>query len=177
MAENWRPDSQDENDPVNGSSARPFLFFCSTLHGRAMETITLLIWHLGRLAQPVAWKQLWLWPTISEEVKQKGFPGGSVGEESTCNAGDARDTGSRDTTSKRSTQAFSENLWANEWGPTMCNPGNSASWVRKIAWRKAWQPSPVFLPGEPHRQGILAGCHPCGHRVSDTTEKALTQSE
>ena len=22
-------------------------------------------------------------------------------------------------------------------------------WLRKIAWRKAWQPTPVFLPGEP----------------------------
>ena len=22
------------------------------------------------------------------------------------------------------------------------------SWVRKIPWRRAWQPTPVFLPGE-----------------------------
>ena len=26
------------------------------------------------------------------------------------------------------------------------------SWVRKIRWRRALQPSPVFLPGESHRQ-------------------------
>ena len=25
-------------------------------------------------------------------------------------------------------------------------------WVRKIPWRRAWQPSPVFLPGESHGQ-------------------------
>ena len=25
-------------------------------------------------------------------------------------------------------------------------------WVRKIPWRRAWQPTPVFLPGECHRQ-------------------------
>ena len=24
------------------------------------------------------------------------------------------------------------------------------SWVRKIRWRKAWQPAPVFLPGQSH---------------------------
>ena len=26
------------------------------------------------------------------------------------------------------------------------------SWVRRIPWRKAWQPTPVFLPGESHGQ-------------------------
>jgi len=24
------------------------------------------------------------------------------------------------------------------------------SWVRKMLWRKAWQPTPVFLSGESH---------------------------
>ena len=27
----------------------------------------------------------------------------------------------------------------------------------KISWRRAWQPTPVFLPGEPHGQKSLAG--------------------
>ena len=30
------------------------------------------------------------------------------------------------------------------------------AWVRKILWRKAWQPTPVFLPGETHGQGSLS---------------------
>ena len=30
-------------------------------------------------------------------------------------------------------------------------------WVGKIPWRRAWQPNPVFLPGESHRQRSLAG--------------------
>ena len=30
-------------------------------------------------------------------------------------------------------------------------------WVRKIAWRRKWQPTPVFLPGESHGQMSLAG--------------------
>ena len=43
-------------------------------------------------------------------------------------------------------------------------------WVRKIPWRRAWQPTPVFLPGESHGQRSLAGYSTWGHRESDTTE-------
>ena len=43
-------------------------------------------------------------------------------------------------------------------------------WVRKIPWRRAWPPSPVFLPGESHGQRNLAGYGPCGCTESDTTE-------
>jgi len=32
-----------------------------------------------------------------------------------------------------------------------CSAGDPGSiWVRKISGRRAWQPTPVFLPGEPH---------------------------
>ena len=30
-------------------------------------------------------------------------------------------------------------------------------WVDKIPWRRAWQHTPVFLPGESHEQRSLAG--------------------
>ena len=30
-------------------------------------------------------------------------------------------------------------------------------WVGKIPWRRPWQPTPVFLPGESHGQRSLAG--------------------
>ena len=33
----------------------------------------------------------------------------------------------------------------------------SNPWVRKIPWRRAWQPTPVFLPGESHGQKSLVG--------------------
>jgi len=33
-------------------------------------------------------------------------------------------------------------------------------WVGKIPWRKKWQPTPVFLPGESHGQRSLVGCSP-----------------
>ena len=40
-------------------------------------------------------------------------------------------------------------------------------WVRKIPWRRKWQPTPVFLPGKSHGQKSLAGCSPwCHKRVS-----------
>ena len=37
-------------------------------------------------------------------------------------------------------------------------------WVRKIPWRRKWQPTPVFLPGESHGQGSLVGYSPQGHK-------------
>ena len=33
-------------------------------------------------------------------------------------------------------------------------------WVRKIPWRRVWQPTPVLLPGESHGQRRLAGYSP-----------------
>ncbi|KAB0347365.1 hypothetical protein FD754_012222 [Muntiacus muntjak] len=44
------------------------------------------------------------------------------------------------------------------------------SWVGKIPWRRAWQPTPVFLPGESHGQRSLEGCSPWGLKELDTTE-------
>ena len=37
-------------------------------------------------------------------------------------------------------------------------------------WRKKWQPTPVFLPGESQRQGSLVGCRLWGRTESDTTD-------
>ena len=43
-------------------------------------------------------------------------------------------------------------------------------WVRKIPWRRTWQPIPVFLSGESLGQRSLAGYCPWGHKQSDMTE-------
>ena len=43
-------------------------------------------------------------------------------------------------------------------------------WVGKIPWRRKWQPTPVFLPGESHGQRSLVGYRLWGHKESDTTE-------
>ena len=38
------------------------------------------------------------------------------------------------------------------------------SQVRKIPWRRKWQPTPVFLPGKSHGQRSLVGFTPWGHK-------------
>ena len=43
-------------------------------------------------------------------------------------------------------------------------------WVRKIPWRRQWQPTPVFLPGESHGERSLASYSPWGGKESDMTE-------
>ena len=39
-------------------------------------------------------------------------------------------------------------------------------WVRKIPWKRAWQPTPVSLPGESHRQRTI-GLQRIRHNWSD----------
>ena len=39
-----------------------------------------------------------------------------------------------------------------------------------IHWRRQWQPTPVFLPGESQGRGSLVGCRLWGRTGSDTTE-------
>ena len=58
-----------------------------------------------------------------------------------------------------------KNLPANDGEVMRCrfNPQ-----VGKIPWRRAWQPTPVFLPGESHGQRSLA--RHMGRKESDTTE-------
>ena len=63
-----------------------------------------------------------------------GFPGGTSGQELTCQC------------RRHKRQGFH-------------------LWVRKIPWRRARQPSAVFLPGESHGQRSLAGYSPWGCRV------------
>ena len=44
-------------------------------------------------------------------------------------------------------------------------------WVRKFPWKREWQPTPVFLPGEFQGQRSLEGYSPWGHKESDMTER------
>ena len=40
-------------------------------------------------------------------------------------------------------------------------------WVKQIPWRRAQQPTPIFLPGESHGQRSLGGLQSIGsHRVA-----------
>ena len=51
-----------------------------------------------------------------------------------------------------------------------CRRPRFNSWVRKIPWRREWQPTSVFLPKEFHGQRSLVGHSPWGHEELDTTE-------
>ena len=46
-----------------------------------------------------------------------------------------------------------------------------------ILWRRKWQPTPVFLPGESQGWGSLEGCHLWGRTESDTTEAIQQQQQ
>ena len=53
-----------------------------------------------------------------------------------------------------------------------CNAGD---WVGKVSWRREWQPTPVFLPGEFHgRKRSLVGYSPWGCKESDMTVATAT---
>ena len=43
-------------------------------------------------------------------------------------------------------------------------------WAWKVPWRRAWQPTPVFLPGESHGQRSLEGYSPQGCKDLNMTE-------
>ena len=54
-----------------------------------------------------------------------------------------------------------------------CSEGDQgfSLWVGRIPWRREWQPTPVFLPGESRGQRSLEGYNEWGHKESDMTER------
>ena len=44
-------------------------------------------------------------------------------------------------------------------------------WVGKISWRREWQPTPVFLPGESQGHRNLVSRSQWAHKESDTAER------
>ena len=78
------------------------------------------------------------------------------------------------------------NLWASQVALVVKNPPANAGdsrdvgsipWVRKIPWRRVWQPTPVFLPGESQGQRSLVAAVLGSQRVPTTgaTERAHTE--
>ena len=96
-------------------------------------------------------------------------------------------------------QIPSYTVWRRQWHPTpVLLPGRSHGWrslegcspwrcwgldmterlqfylslslFTFMHWRRKWQPTPVFLPGESQGRGSLVGCCLWGRTESDTTE-------
>ena len=111
------------------------------------------------------------------------FPGSSDGKASAYNAGDlVRSLGWEDPLEKEMATHSSILAWKIPWTE---EPGRLQSiglqrvehdWATSLSlftfmhWRRKWQPTPVFLPGESQGQGSLVGCRLWGHTESDTTE-------
>ena len=61
---------------------------------------------------------------------------------------------------------------------SVCNAGDLGSipGLGRFPWRRKWQPTPVFLPGESHGWRSLVGYSPWGCKESDTTERLYSFS-
>ena len=113
------------------------------------------------------------WDTRTTPSYILGFPGGSVVKNPP--AGEARDVGL--------IPVLGRSPGVGKWQPTLaslvaqrsiclqCGRPGFDPWVGKIPWRKKWQHTPVFLPGEPHGWRSLVGYSPRGRKESDTTER------
>ena len=57
-----------------------------------------------------------------------------------------------------------------------CRTCGFSLWLRKIPWRRKWQPTPVFLPGKSRGQRSMEGYSPLGCKESDTTEQHFPET-
>ena len=110
---------------------------------------------------------LWVVPSATWQLRLslrpslRNFPGGPVVKTLPCNAGGAGSIPVGISGKEHACQCRRHKRCG-------FNP-----WVGKITWRRAQQPTPVFLPGESHGRRSLAGYSLQGCQESDTTE--LTQ--
>ena len=123
-----------------------------------------------RLSGPLLW--------LLTHMVYLGFPGSSAGKESSCNAGDPGVIPGWGSSPGEGIGCQLQISWASLVAQMVkkriglqCGRCGFNPWVGKIPWRRAWQPTPVFLPGESRGQRGLEGCSPRGHKESATTEQ------
>ena len=91
-----------------------------------------------------------VWQALS---LSEGFPGTSAGKEPACNAGDPSSIPGSTRSPGEERGYPLQYSWASFMAQTVNNPPamwdtGFDPWAGKIPWRRAWQPTPVFLPGE-----------------------------
>ena len=108
------------------------------------------------------------------DLRELDFPGSSAGKESPCNSGDPGFI-------PRSGRSTGEGIGyplqysgASLVAQMVKNPlARRETWVQPLGWEdplEAWQPTPVFLPGESLRTEESGGLQSMGSKESDTTE-------
>ena len=69
---------------------------------------------------------------------------------------------------------YSQATQVAQWVESACNAWETrhkfSSWLKNILWKRAWQPTPVFLSGESHGQRCMACYSPQGCKELDKTE-------
>ena len=71
------------------------------------------------------------------------------------------------------TQILPKRLWErvpSEWLEGVDSIRTIRRGLGCVCWRRKWQPTPVFLPGESRGQRSLVGCRLWGHTELDTAE-------
>ena len=116
----------------------------------------------GHWAWAAEQKQPYSWSQIKLRFRRQGFLRGSAGEGNSTHC---------------RTLAW-EVAWMEEPGglQSMGSLRVRHHWATSLSlftfmrWRRKWQPTPVFLPGESQGRRSLVGCRLWGHTKSDTTE-------
>ena len=76
------------------------------------------------------------------------YLGSLAGKESACNAGDSGLISGLGRSPEEGIGYPFQYSWASLVAQRVKNPpAMQETWVEKIPWRRAWQPTPVFLPG------------------------------
>ena len=142
----------------------------SCLPEQSQEVVLQKIWHQGV-------QEKYYFPL----EMSKGFPGGSDGKESTCNAGDVgsmpgsgRFPGEGNGYSSLNIPVFLPGESHGQRNLRATVHGVTKSWTEWLSSsrlrRRQWHPTPVLLLGKSHGQWSLVGCSPWGCEESDTTE-------
>ena len=110
------------------------------------------------------------------------FPNSSVGKESACNTGDPDLIPGLGRSPGKGICYPLQYLWASLVAQMVKHlsvrrrPG-FYPWVGKIPWKRAWQPTPVFSPGESSWTEEPGGYSPWGCKDLDTTKHGVQASE
>ena len=116
-------------------------------------------------------RKLWKFLESKNNSFAEGFPGGSAGKESTCNAGDLGSIPRLGIFPGKGIGYPLQYPWASLVAQLVENPPAMQetwfnTWVGKNPWRRESLPTPVFWPGEFH--GLYS---PWGCKESDMTEQ------